>query len=142
MSLSEGGLVTGLNLLALISLVFGPCTGGLAELSELGFGAANSTVRLNVRYVPITFGVPRSSLSLIVEENLRSSEYGLHQFEIGELTSNAIASGHDSMGNSCFFIAKILTVKSKRKKILCKAIVVIPLVRRFTFRLLICSPTV
>ena len=49
MSLCEGAVVTGLNLLALVNSVFGPSTSALSELSELGFGAANATLRLNVR---------------------------------------------------------------------------------------------
>ena len=67
-------------------------------------------------------------MSMIVEENLRSLEYDLLQFEIGDLTVDAIASGR--LGGSCFILSKITSVKSKRKKVLYTAIAIIPVLEK------------
>ena len=108
----------------------------------MGFAALNAAVRVNVRYVPVTFGVTRSRLSEIVEENLRSSEYGLHQFEIGELTANSIANGQGSMRSTSLYIGKIIAAKSKRKKLMYAALLLLLTVCRLTLRLVFCIPAV
>ena len=119
MSVNQGLLITGLSTLVVAGGAIGIRGSCVASaISAMGFGAANAVLRINVRYVPITFGVPRSRLSEIIQENLASSEYGVHQFEIGELTSNAIASGNGSMGNISMLIYKLVKAKRKRTKLM------------------------
>ena len=138
MSVTEGLVVTRLSTLVVTGgaiAIIGSCVA--SAISAMGFGAANALLRINVRYVPITFGVPRSRLSEIIEENLASSEYGLHQFEIGELTANSIASGNGSMGNISMLIYKLVKAKRKRTKLMYAVLIAGPTLCRLALRIIL-----